>query len=529
MGLLSGNSCNIITLLPLGVDCTSINSSTPQSSNGVVSLYVTGGTPPYNITWDNGGQGNLLTNLRPGSYTATIVDYYGDFSATTTCVVEYDSFYLEQFSNCSYSGTYVYYLADLVNPFSAGTVYDLTTQVGCWTSSGTTLYTGQTYIGSYAVSSANYTGCTQCLPTPTPTPTYPNDLCFELTQGTNVTQINFASGNTINNYPSWTSITPSYVMYYNSGTTRWTISGWTSGGAPYNITPQIPPTGSWTLVGAMSYGSSLIVSSGLCQTPPITIALQPTNPSCSTFTNGSVSITATGGITPYTYSLDGVNYQASNVFLNLGSGAYTAYVKDSVNTVSNQSFTLTAQQIFQNYTVNLVLTPGQIINSSNSSSRTTTWSVTVSPTPLPAGTVVNMSLLFNVLSTGYTSYNSATITNTITTATNVGATVSLISTSPTTTTSVIRPSCDGGDVITSAYTKTYSVQLSTVGFASGTIVHYINTPCTEQNNCELRGYLKDVVSVQNISITPNTCRSINPNVSPQQVTTQKIGVICIDG
>ena len=118
MGLLSGNSCNIITLLPLGVDCTSINSSTPQSSNGVVSLYVTGGTPPYNITWDNGGQGNLLTNLRPGSYTATIVDYYGDFSATTTCVVEYDSFYLEQFSNCSYSGTYVYYLADLVNPFS---------------------------------------------------------------------------------------------------------------------------------------------------------------------------------------------------------------------------------------------------------------------------------------------------------------------------------------------------------------------------------------------------------------------------
>ena len=41
--------------------------------------------------------------------------------------------------------------------------------------------------------------------------------------------------------------------------------------------------------------------------------------------------------------------------------------------------------------------------------------------------------------------------------------------------------------------------------------------------------LKDVVSIQNISITPNTCRSINPNVSPQQVTTQKIGVICIDG
>jgi hypothetical protein len=60
MGLLSGNSCNIITLFPLGVECNAINSSTPESSNGVVTLFVTGGTPPYNITWSNGGQGNLL-------------------------------------------------------------------------------------------------------------------------------------------------------------------------------------------------------------------------------------------------------------------------------------------------------------------------------------------------------------------------------------------------------------------------------------------------------------------------------------
>lgn len=526
MGLLSGNSCNIITLLPLGIDCTSINASTPQSSNGVVSLYVTGGTPPYNITWSNGGQGNLLTNLRPGGYTATVVDYYGDFTGTTTCTVDYDSFYLERFDDCSNSGTSVYYLADTVYPFSAGTVYELTTQTGCWTSSGTTLYNGQTYIGSYAVSSANYTGCTQCLPTPTPTPVYPNNLCFELTQGTSITQINFTSGSTINGYPSWVSTTPSYVMYYNSGTTRWTISGWTSGGAPYNITPQIPPTGSWTLVGGMSYGSSLVVSSGICQTPPITIALEPTNPSCSTTTNGSVVIMATGGLSPYTYSLDGVNYQVSNVFLNLGSGAYTAYVKDSANTVSSQSFTLTAQQTFQNYSVNLVLTPGVVNNVGTSSSRTSNWTLTVSPTPLPAGVTVNMNLIFNVLSTAYTSTYITSFNNVITTNTNPNSTISLTSTSPTTGTNVISPTCDGGFIKTSAYTKTYAVQLSTNGFASGTITQFINTPCITKIGCELRGYLKDSISVQNITITPATCRSISTNVTPQQVLTQKIGLQC---
>jgi hypothetical protein len=42
----------------------------------------------------------------------------------------------------------------------------------------------------------------------------------------------------------------------------------------------------------------------------------------------------------------------------------------------------------------------------------------------------------------------------------------------------------------------------------------------------LRGYLKDSISVQNITITPAVCRSISPNVTPQQVTLQKIGLIC---
>ena len=97
MGQLSGNSCNIITILPLGVDCNSVNASTPDATNGVIVLHITGGTPPYNIVWNNGLQGSPISNLLPGNYTATVTDYYGDFSATTTCEVGYDSFYLEKF------------------------------------------------------------------------------------------------------------------------------------------------------------------------------------------------------------------------------------------------------------------------------------------------------------------------------------------------------------------------------------------------------------------------------------------------
>jgi hypothetical protein len=529
MGLLSGNSCNIITLLPLGLKCSSIDASTPQSTNGLLSLQVTGGTAPYNITWSNGQQGSLLTNVAPGLYTATVVDYYGDFTGTTTCEVGYDSFYLNKFEDCSNPGEYVYYLADLVNPLLVGSIYKLTTQIGCWTNSGNTLFNGQSYINSTPVASDGpFNTCVDCLPVPIPAPVYPQNLCFELTQNNSVTQINFSSGNTINNYPSWSSVTPSYTIYYNSGTTKWLISGWTSGGSPYNQSPTAPPTGNWVLVGGNSFNSSLLISTGTCLTPPLTMRVQKTNPSCSLNTNGSIVITGYGGVPSYTYSMDGLNYQPSNVFLNLGAGQYTAYVKDSNNTVASQSFTMVAQQTFQSYSVSLVLTPGQVINNGTSSTRTSTWSITTSPTPLPVGTTISMSVSFNVLYTGYTATSSfgPTITNNITFNTNPNFVIgSGTSTSPVGT-SVNRPVCEGGIIYTSANTTTYNIQLTNNGFASGTIVQYINTPCVETIRCELQGYLKDSISVQNLTITPNTCRSVSSKIDPQSVTTQKIGLIC---
>ena len=56
--------------------------------------------------------------------------------------------------------------------------------------------------------------------------------------------------------------------------------------------------------------------------------------------DGSIEIYRTGGIPPYSYSLDGITYQASNVFSGLAAGAYTAYVKDSKDCVGSASATV---------------------------------------------------------------------------------------------------------------------------------------------------------------------------------------------
>ena len=526
MGQLSGNSCNIITILPLGLECDSINASTPQSTNGLIALFVTGGTSPYNVTWNNGSQGTLLTNLSPGNYTATVVDYYGDFTATTTCTVGYDSFYLDTFEDCKTPGNFIYYLADLVNPLSGGSVYQLTTQIGCWTNSGTTLYTGQTYIGNFPiVSDGPFTGCTECLPPPTPTPVYPNDLCLQLTQGTNITQFNFSSGSTINGYPSWTSNTQ--TMYYNTGLTQWNVSGWTYPGGLYYASPTIPPTGNWILTGSLSYGSTVYVSSGICQTPPLTMTVNKTNPTCSTTSNGSITITPNGGLSPYLYSIDSVNYQVSNTFIGLSSGTYTVYVKDSNLTVISQTVILTPQQLFQNYNVSLILTPGSNITVGNSTTKTSNWSISVSPYPLPVGTVINMNLLFNINTTAYT-ITSPTISysNNITTNQTGGFTISSPTTGSTVGSTSFNPACEGGNINLSSYTTSYTVQLLGSGTISGTIVQYINTPCVESDHCNLFGMIKDSVNIQNITITPTLCKSVNSSVNPQEVILVKTGLIC---
>ena len=526
MGQLSGNSCNIITILPLGLDCDSINASTPESTNGLIALFITGGTSPYNVSWNNGSQGTLLTNLSPGNYTATVVDYYGDFTATTTCTVGFDSFYIETFEDCKTPGNFIYYLADLVNPLSGGSVYQLTTQIGCWTNSGTTLYTGQTYIGNFPiVSDGPFTGCTECLPPPTPTPVYPNDLCLQLTQGTNITQFNFSSGSTINGYPSWTSNTQ--TMYYNTGLTQWNVSGWTYAGGLYLPSPSIPPVGSWTITGPLAFTSSVYVSSGVCQAPPLTMTVSKTNPTCSTTSNGSITITPNGGLSPYTYSIDSVNYQISNSFIGLSSGVYTVYVKDINNTIVSQTVTLVPQQLFQNYNVSLVLTPGTNINVGTTTTKTSTWTINVSPYPLPVGTTISMDLLFNINTTAYTLTSPLMVyTNTITKNQTGTFTIS----SGTTTTPIgstsYNPICEGGFIDLSAYTTSYNVQLSGSGTISGTIVQYIDTPCVRTEHCNLFGNIKDSVNIQNITITPTLCKSVNSSVLPQEVTLTKTGLIC---
>lgn len=74
------------------------------------------------------------------------------------------------------------------------------------------------------------------------------------------------------------------------------------------------------------------VSTAINPTCPLTTALFAVNANASNVvcgTGGSITITTTGGLPPYTYSIDGVNFQGNPVFSNLPGGTYTATARSA--------------------------------------------------------------------------------------------------------------------------------------------------------------------------------------------------------
>lgn len=367
MAGLSGNTCEIVTLLPLGVTCNVTDATTPQSANGSIFLNITGGSAPYTVTWDNGGQGQSLINLKTGDYSATVVDYYGDYTATTTCNVGYNTFYLDKFENCQTSGNFLYYKAQQPSIFTAGKVYSLNGRSGCWTSSGTTLWTGETYVDEFAViNDGPFDNCVSCLPTPPPEPVYPEFICLGLNSSP-YTQYTFQSGSTIyDGYPVWeeTGSTGYKMVYFTSGGV-WVMSGWTGGGV-LQTTPKSgpPPTGLWLVLGSSATWTAV---SGTCGvTPILDFTFKLSNPSCQNSSDGQIIITPVGGISPYTYSLDGLTYVNSSTFNNLNAGSGTIYVKDAAGTVKTKTYTLVNQTTVTNYTITSSLSQGSTTPAINS-------------------------------------------------------------------------------------------------------------------------------------------------------------------
>lgn len=88
--------CNVCSCVPQGMETVVIDSSFTggldpvtgrmerEIKDGVISLGISGGTPPYNITWSNGQKDvQKISNLGPGKYTYQVSDQNNCHSSGT--------------------------------------------------------------------------------------------------------------------------------------------------------------------------------------------------------------------------------------------------------------------------------------------------------------------------------------------------------------------------------------------------------------------------------------------------------------
>lgn len=399
------NVCVPITLFEMVAVCGDyIQPTTSTSFDGSVSVIVSGGSSPYTINWSNGIVQNVtsastITNLNIGTYIATIVDYWGDYSATTTCLL---------------------------------------TGITTTTTSTTT--------------------------TTTQTP-YSEEFCMSFTQNGNTNTINFIYNGSVNGQPSWISNDPiGYTITGNTLGSEWRVDGFPN--PSYGITYTQPPSSVWNTLG-FGTPATLTTTDGSC-TPPmlspmifsvpepnyiVNLKLSKNEPLCGC--DGAVTILASNGTPPYSYSVDGgVTYKNSPFFTNMCDGLYTISVIDNDGNSSNSSITLSKPPLPTQYSLSLNKSSRITYNDGVTTTKVTDVTFSISP-ELPNDAYITFDLIHNnTLKCSPTFSAASLVTNTTFTKNETPVTLTLSGTSSGETINTY-PGCQDQTTYVSTYTENW--------------------------------------------------------------------------
>ncbi|MEM1323345.1 MAG: gliding motility-associated C-terminal domain-containing protein [Bacteroidota bacterium] len=104
------------------IEVLELESERCDAANGLIEIDITGGEQPYTLQWDNGGQDNLLTDLRSGQYSVLVSDARGCSASLSVTVPHHAMPVIESIettpANCQdFMGTASVVVADLDEPY----------------------------------------------------------------------------------------------------------------------------------------------------------------------------------------------------------------------------------------------------------------------------------------------------------------------------------------------------------------------------------------------------------------------------
>ncbi|MES2762938.1 MAG: PKD domain-containing protein [Bacteroidota bacterium] len=304
---------------PLKTDTVKINyvgftgTATPSVTNvscfgsidGIATMNLTGGFPPYTYFWNTSPTQTTSTasNLPIGTYSVNIQDAIGCTYQTTVNITQPPVLAINSITkNVSCFGTSTGSIS--ATPTGGTAPYTYSWSPGAQTTSSITGLA----IGNYTVKVTDSRGC---IKTATYSLTQPPVIAATFTQ-TNVTCFNANNG----------SVNASVT----GGTSPYTYNWLPGGSTSQNATGL--QAGTYTLT--ITDNANCIITQTVAITQPsvLTSSTSITNETCNYLNNGSATVTATGGTGPYTYSWQ-PGGQTTISIANLASGNYSVTATDS--------------------------------------------------------------------------------------------------------------------------------------------------------------------------------------------------------
>lgn len=290
----------------VGIAVSSTNASCFGVPDGSVSSNPSGGTAPYSYIWLPGSMNTQnVPNLGAGTYTVTVRDSLGCEATNSATISEPSQMLLLTSSVNADCGVANGQTSVAVTGGSGPYTYQ-------WSPAGGTdsLATGL-FSGAYNVTVTDITGCTA-------------SQFGNINENTSSAASIFSTNNVTCNGGSDGSITAGTMGAGGPYTYLWTPSGGTD-----SVATGLA-AGSYTITITDPIGCKSFATTTLTEPAAISIAATTTSVSCFGGTNGSASVTVSGGTPGYTYQWlpGGITSDSIN---NIAANTYTVQVTDTNN------------------------------------------------------------------------------------------------------------------------------------------------------------------------------------------------------
>ncbi len=297
----------------LTANATPTATSCNGANNGSITVTPSNGSAPYQYAIDGGayvpgGASYTFNNLTPGNHTVTVSDGAGCITAVISVNVPVGpqltatATTTDVLCNGGNTGTIT-----VTAPTPGTAPYQYSLDNVTWQASN--VFNGLT-AGAYTVYFNEANGCSGSLNINVNEP-----MALTATTATVPVVCNGENNGTITVTPSG-GVTP-YEYSIDGGTT------WQAGNT-FTVA-----AGTYTITIRDFNGCTRTENVNVTEPALLTAASVNGNATCDGGNDGIITVNATGGNTGYTYSIDGVNFQTSNIF-NVAPGNYTVTVKDNL-------------------------------------------------------------------------------------------------------------------------------------------------------------------------------------------------------